>query len=61
MVPKRKKSLRKEATKMSKFGDLLRAAEGKAAPTPKKVEAPAPAPKPQAKASVFAPKPSTKG
>jgi len=48
---------------MSKFGDLLRAAEGKAAPTPKKVEAPAPAPapKPQAKASVFAPKPSTKG
>jgi len=27
---------------MSKFGDLLRAAEGKAAPTPKKVEAPTP-------------------
>lgn len=45
---------------MSKFGDLLRAAEGKAAPdpAPKKVEAKAPAPKPAAKAA--APKPVVK-
>ena len=53
---------RKGGKPMSRFGDLLRAAEGKAAPAPapapKKVEAKAPAPKPAAKAA--APKPVVK-